>query len=78
MAAKRGKLIVVAAPSGSGRKDHLSRVAKFCAKNGKKVRVYQIGQLLFEQAEEQGIHLTHQNVLDRNPDTLNGLRATVF
>ncbi len=74
----RGKVIIVAAPSGSGRKNHLKRVADICAKNGKKVKIYQIGPMLFDQAEKQGVHLTHKNVLDRNPDTLNGLRASIL
>lgn len=78
MVSKRGKVIIVAAPSGSGRKNHLFRLAEFCAKNGKKIKVYQIGQMLFEEAKEQGVHLTSKNVLDRDADTLNGLRAIVF
>lgn len=75
---KRGKVIIVAAPSGSGRKNHLRRVVEYCLKNGKKIKVYQIGQMLFDEAVEQGIHLTRINVLDRNPDMLSGLRAIVF
>lgn len=78
MSSKRGKVIVVVAPSGSGRKEHLSREVEFCARNGKNIKVYQIGQMLFEMADEQSVHLTRKNVLDRNPDTLNGLRATVL
>ena len=76
---KRGKLVWVTGISGCGRKGHLEKWHMVeCKKRGKNVLVYQIGQMIFEQAKKEGIYLNPINVLNADPDVLSALRGAVF
>lgn len=63
---------------GNGGKDYLARFANYCVKRGKKVKMYSIGSMVFEQAKQMGISLNANNILNTSPVTLKALRAAVF
>lgn len=71
-------LIIVTSISGSGRKEYLNHLVECAKKMGKKIKVYHVGQMLFEHANNVSIHLTPENVLNTNPSTLNAIRGAVF
>jgi len=71
-------LLIVTAISGSGRKGYLKEFEEYVKRHKKKVKVYYVGDMLFEQAEKIGISITQKNVLNTNPSTLNSLRSAVF
>lgn len=71
-------LIIATSVSGSGRKEHLTELANYAKKFGKKVKIYHIGQMLFEHAKKVGIHLTQENILNANPSVINAIRGAVF
>ncbi len=71
-------LIIATSVSGSGRKEYLSLLARYAKKLGKKVKVYHVGQMLFEHAKKVGINLTPENVLNTNPATISAIRGAVF
>ncbi len=64
--------------SGSGRKEYLKDFLAECERKGKKVKVYHIGQMLFEQARKVGVNITPENVLNTNPAVINSLRSAVL
>jgi len=71
-------LVIATSISGSGRKECLNKLADYSKKFGKKVKIYHVGQMLFEHAEKVGIHLTPENVLNANPSVINAIRGAVF
>jgi len=71
-------LIIATSISGSGRKEYLQEFEQYAKARRKKVRVYYIGDLLFEQAKKIGISITPENVLNTNPYVLSSLRSAVF
>lgn len=71
-------LIITAAISGVGEKEYLSEFVKFAKSHKKMVKVYNIGKMLFEQAEKIGVPITPKNVLNANPYVINSLRSAVF
>lgn len=71
-------LIFATSISGSGRKEYLNNFIDFAKKSGKKVKVYFVGEMLFEQAKRIGINITMENVLNANPGVINALRSAVF
>jgi len=71
-------LVIATSISGSGRKEYLNKLADYSKKFGKKVKIYHVGQMLFEHAKKVGIHLTPENVLNANPSVINAIRGAVF
>src|SRR3989338_1437301 len=71
-------LIITTGISGCGRKEFLSLLEKFTKSHRKTAKIYNVGQMIFEQAEKIGITLTTENVLNANPHVLNSLRSAVF
>lgn len=71
-------LVLSTAISGSGRDEYLEKVSRYAEKHGKKIKHYNIGDLLFEQAEKIGVHLTSENILNANPAVINSIRSAVF
>lgn len=71
-------LVIVTGISGSGRKEYLNDFVEFAESHRKKVKVYHVGKMLFEQAEKIGVPITAENVLNANPHVLNSLRSAVF
>lgn len=71
-------LIITTGISGSGRKEHLQAFQKLAERNGKRVKIYHVGQMLFEQAKKAGVNISPVNVLNANPYVVNSLRSAVF
>jgi len=71
-------LVLITATSGSGRKDYLEKVRKYALKHNKKIKIYNVGEMIFEQAEKIGIYLTHENVLNAHPSVISSVRSAVF
>ncbi len=71
-------LVIATSISGSGRKEYLNELAKYSKNLGKKVKIYHVGQMLFEHAEKVGVHLTPENILNANPSVINAVRGAVF
>ncbi len=71
-------LVIVTSISGSGRKEYLNKVSKYAEKQGKKIKIYHVGQMLFEHAQKVGVYLTPENILNANPSTINAIRGAVF
>ena len=71
-------LILATSISGSGRKEYLNGFAEYAKRYGKRVKIYFVGDLIFEHAAEIGVHITPENVLNANPHVINAVRAAVF
>ncbi|MFC1678434.1 AAA family ATPase [Patescibacteria group bacterium] len=75
---KRGKLIWATGLPGCERKEYLKRLVKLCKKNGKKIKIYNIGDRMFEIAKKTDIPITIEKVLDSPPHTINPTRAAAL
>jgi adenylate kinase len=64
--------------SGSGEKDYLNKFIEYAKTRGKKVKVYTIGNMMFEHANNTGIPVNKKNILNTNPNVLNSLRGAVL
>lgn len=71
-------LALITAISGSGRKEYLKDFEAYAKKLGKRVKVYHVGEMLFEQAAKTNLNITRENILNTNPHTLAALRGAVF
>ncbi len=71
-------LVIATSVSGSGRKAYLNSLEEYAKKLGKKVKIYHVGQMLFEHAKKVGIHLTRENILNANPSVISAIRGAVF
>ena len=71
-------LVIATSISGSGRKEYLNELVGYAKKLGKKVKVYHVGQMIFEHAKKVGVHLTPENVLNANPSVISAIRGAVF
>ncbi len=71
-------LIVTTAISGSGRGEYLEKLQQYASNHGKKIKIYHVGDLLFEQAKKTRIPLTPENILNSNPAVINATRSAVF
>ncbi len=71
-------LIFTTSISGSGRKEYLKNFVEYAKKRGKNVKVYFVGNMLFDRAKKVGINITPENVLNANPNVINALRSAVF
>lgn len=71
-------LLITTSISGSGRKEYLQSFEEYAKRHKKRVKIYYVGDMLFEQAKRIGIPITAENVLNTNPFVLNSLRSAVF
>ena len=71
-------LIVTTSISGSGRDEYLKKVVVHAKKNRKKIKIYHVGDLIFEHAKKTGVTLTQENILNTNPAVINAIRSSVF
>lgn len=71
-------LVITTAISGAGRNEYLEKMQEYAAARGKSVKIYHVGDLLFEQAKKAGLHLTHENVLNTPASVIHSLRSAVF
>lgn len=71
-------LIVTTAISGSGRNEYLEKLLAYSGKAGKKIKIYHVGDMLFDHAKKTGVNLTPENVLNSNPAVINAIRSAVF
>jgi adenylate kinase len=70
--------IVVTGISGAGRGSYLSEVEGLARADGKSIRIFETGDMMFETAKKLGIEIPEDKILDLSPSTLNFLRTTVF
>jgi len=71
-------LVIATSVSGSGRKKYLNELVEYAKNLGKKIKIYHVGQMLFEHAKKVGIHLAPENILNTNPSVINAIRGAVF
>ena len=71
-------LLITTGISGSGRKHYLKKFEEYAKLHKKKVKVYYVGDMLFEQAKKIGVEITEENVLNANPSVLNSLKSAVL
>ncbi len=71
-------LLITTGISGSGRKQYLRKFEEYAKLHKKKVKVYYVGDMLFEQAKKIGVAITEENVLNSNPSVLNSLKSAVL
>lgn len=64
--------------SGCGKNEYISDFLKYLEDKEEEIRIFDVGQKIFEKAEELGIGITQEKVLDTPIQTLNALRAAVF
>ncbi len=70
--------IVVTGISGAGRGSYLSEVEGLARADGRSIRIFETGDMMFETAKKLGIEIPEDKILDLSPSTLNFLRTTVF
>ncbi|MFH1978992.1 MAG: hypothetical protein ABII97_01215 [Patescibacteria group bacterium] len=76
---KKGKLVWVTGISGCRRKDYLDKWRIFCGKKGKRIKIYNVGQMMFPWAKQYcGLDLDSRYVLNTPEHTLNAIRGGVF
>ncbi|RLE65699.1 MAG: hypothetical protein DRJ47_04470 [Thermoprotei archaeon] len=68
-------IILVTGISGSGRLDYVNEVAKLA---GERIKVYDIGSMMFEKSKFLGIKIKEDKILDLDHFALNYLRAAIF
>ncbi len=71
-------LIITTAISGSRRKDYLQNLKKYAKQFGKRVKLYDVGQMMLEHSNSIGINLTPENILNAPPSVISAVRSAVF
>ena len=71
-------LVITTGISGCGRKGYLDDFAALAKKNDKNVKIYHVGEMMFEHAKKIGINISRENVLNANPNVINSIRSTIF
>lgn len=72
------KTVIVTGIPGCGRKDYLKKLEEYARNRGKKVKVFLVGEMMFEHAREVGFDLDDANILNADRDFLDVLRSAVF
>lgn len=72
------KLILTTGISGVGEKKYLKEWEDYCAKRGKKVKVFNVGEMMLKHAHSCGIKLKKKNFLNADKDLLQMDRSAVF
>lgn len=70
--------VIATGISGSGRGEYLRRVVDYARREGKEVKLFDVGRMMFTTAEKLGIRIPEDKILDLAPSTLSYLRTTVF
>ena len=71
-------IILTTGISGCGGKEYIKEFCEFASARGKTVKLYNIGEMMFEHASSAGIPITQKNVLNTNPNVLNSLRGAAL
>ena len=71
-------LIFTSGISGSGRKEFLNKFKIYARRKGKKVKIYRVGQMLFDYAKNIGVNLSKENILNASPSVISAIRSAVF
>ncbi|GMQ95183.1 MAG: hypothetical protein BMS9Abin13_295 [Patescibacteria group bacterium] len=71
-------VIIATGISGAGKKEYLKRFEKYASSLGKRVKIYHVGELLLARAAEDGLNITHKNILNTNKHTIVALRSAVY
>src|SRR3989344_8363212 len=72
------KLIITTAITGSRRKEYLEKREERAKANGKKIKIYNVGQLMLDHSKDIGVNFTAENVLNAPPSVINAVRSAVF
>lgn len=56
----------------------MDALVRYASRNKKKIKIYHVGDLLFEHAAKTGINVTPENILNSNPAVIHALRSAVF
>lgn len=72
------KLIITTAISGSRRKEYLEKFEERAKKEGKKIKIYHVGQMMLDHSHFIGVNFTAENVLNAPPSVINAVRSAVF
>lgn len=72
------KTVIVTGIPGCGRKGYLKQWEAYCRERGKNVKVFSVGEMMFEEAKRIGCELNKDNILNGDPDLLNALHLAVF
>ncbi len=70
--------VVVTGASGSGRGEYIEGAVRAIRESGGSVKVFDVGSMMFETAENLGVEIPEGRILNLAPSTLNYLRTTVF
>ncbi len=71
-------IIVATGISGTGEKEYLNRLVEYADKRGKKIKVFNSGDMFFEQARRLGIRANIDNIFHMDRNTSCALRGGVF
>ena len=71
-------LIITTAISGSSRKEYLQNLKEYAKTRGKRVKSYDVGQMMLEHSNSIGINLTPDNILNAPPSVISAVRSAVF
>jgi adenylate kinase len=72
------KLILTTGISGVGEKEYLNNWIEYCRIRGKKVKVFNAGEMMLKHAHNCGIRLQKRNILNADKDLLQMDRSVVF
>ena len=72
------KLILTTGISGVGEKKYLKEWEDYCVKRGKRVKVFNVGEMMLKHAHSCGIKLKKKNFLNADKDLLQMDRSAVF
>jgi adenylate kinase len=71
-------IIVATGISGTDEKNYLKDVVRYAKKRGKKIKVFQSGDMFFEQAQRLGIRANRDNIFHMDRNTSCALRGGAF
>ena len=72
------KLVLTTSISGVGEKKYLKEWEDYCKNRGKKVKVFNVGEMMLKHAHSCGIKLKKKNFLNADKDLLQMNRSAVF
>ncbi len=71
-------LIITTAISGSRRKEYLKNLRDYARQFGKRVKSYDVGQMMLDHSAAIGVNLTPDNILNSPPSVISAVRSAVF
>jgi len=72
------KLILATGISGVGEKEYLKEWEDYCLQRRKKVKIFNVGEMMLRHAHNCGIKLNRENFLNADKDLLQMARSAVF